>query len=319
MRKYNEILDNIEFSDKVYITGHKGIDLDAFGSMLGVYSIAKYLNKVAKLYLEEEIEELCVNRALTGLHRRNFDLDYINEYDELDITQNSLLIIVDVNKSKLIPSFEKIKLFKNIIIIDHHIDVEDKEINSKIKYIDNKSSSVCEMLTFFIKENEIKIEPYIATIMLGGIIIDTNSFTSKTSSKTHLAASLLYDLGADSQLVNYLLKMDIKEYKEINKVIDNVKIIKKIFAIVYIEDTICDKELLSKVSEALLTFNEIEAAFTIGNIENDLVGISARSLGYINVNDKMVQLGGGGHKFDAAAQIKNKSIQEVYDEMLKIL
>lgn len=319
MRKYNEILDSIEFSDKVYITGHKGIDLDAFGSMLGVYSVCKFLKKEVKLFLEEEIEELCVNRALTGLHRRNFDLDYINEYDEMEINDNSLLIIVDVNKSTLIPSFESVKLFKNIIIIDHHIDVNDSNIKHRIKYIDNKASSVCEMLTFFIKENQIKIEPYISTIMLGGIIIDTNSFTSKTSSKTHLAASLLYDFGADSQLVNYLLKMDINEYKEINKVIDNVKIIKKIFAIVYIEDRICDKELLSKVSEALLTFNEIEAAFTIGNIDDDIVGISARSLGYINVNDKMSLLGGGGHKFDAATQIKGKSIQEVYDEMLEIL
>lgn len=319
MRVYNRILDMIEHSSNVYITGHKGLDLDAFGSILAVYSICQSLNKEVHIYLEE-IEELCVNRSLTGLHRRNFDLNYIEEYNSDNIDKDSLMIIVDVNKKTLIPEYEKIEeLFKNVIIIDHHIDVEDDIKNLKIKYIDSKASSVCEMLTYFIKNKNIKIESYIATIMLGGIIIDTNSFISKTSSKTHLAASLLYDFGADSQLVNYLMKMDINEYKEINKVIENVKIIKKIYAIVIVDEHICDKELLSKVSEALLSFNEIEASFTIGQLEEDVVGVSARSLGYIDVNAKMKLLGGGGHKYDAATQIKDLSKEEVYDEIIKVL
>ena len=317
MRKYNEIIDLIEYSDRIYVSGHRGIDLDSFGSMLGIYSICKKYKKEVKLYLEEEIDELSVNRAITGLHRRDFYLDYIHKYDDINI--NDLLVIVDLNKDMLLPEYEQvINKFKNIIIIDHHIEKE-VTIPSKIKYIDTNSSSVCEMLTYIINDLKITIEPYIATIMLGGISIDSNSFSNKTSSKTHLAASLLYDMGADNKLVNYLLKVDISEYKEINNIIENVKIIKNIYAVVYISDKIVDKELLSKVSDELLTFNKIEASFTIGNLDNNTIGISSRSLGHIDVGIKMNKLGGGGHKYDAATSIKGKSIEEVYDELLEIL
>ena len=61
---------------------------------------------------------------------------------------------------------------------------------------------------------------------------------------------------------------------------------------------------LATMSEDLLRFDKVEASFTIGKLTNNKIGISARSLGNINVETIMASMGGGGHLTDAACQIE---------------
>ena len=63
----------------------------------------------------------------------------------------------------------------------------------------------------------------------------------------------------------------------------------------------------------------IDAAFTIGKLEDNLVGISARSIGKMNVEKVMEQLGGGGHVTEAACQLSDVSLQEAREQLLKII
>jgi len=76
---------------------------------------------------------------------------------------------------------------------------------------------------------------------------------------------------------------------------------------------------LGKASDVILTFNNIEASFVIAKIGDNMVGISARSLGNIDVEKVMHHFNGGGHKTDAAAQIKGKTVEEVKKELLEFL
>ena len=60
-------------------------------------------------------------------------------------------------------------------------------------------------------------------------------------------------------------------------------------------------------------------AFTIGKLDNETIGISARSLGDIDVSNIMKELGGGGHSSNAATQIKNKTLKEVKQDLIDLL
>ena len=54
-------------------------------------------------------------------------------------------------------------------------------------------------------------------------------------------------------------------------------------------------------------------------ISNQFVGISARSLGTINVQVLMEKMGGGGHFNNAAAQVKTDDIDSVYRKLTKCI
>lgn len=63
----------------------------------------------------------------------------------------------------------------------------------------------------------------------------------------------------------------------------------------------------------------MEASFTIGRLEKNVIGVSARSLGNVNVEEIMSILGGGGHLTDAAAQLANAKMEEVKNRIIEIV
>ena len=69
----------------------------------------------------------------------------------------------------------------------------------------------------------------------------------------------------------------------------------------------------------MLNFEDIKATFAIGKISDDTIGISARSLGDIDVSVIMKKLGGGGHNSNAATQIKDKTLKEVKQSVIDIV
>ena len=72
--------------------------------------------------------------------------------------------------------------------------------------------------------------------------------------------------------------------------------------------------LAAQAADELLNITGIQASFVIAKIEEDTY-ISGRSLGDINVQVILEDLGGGGHLTMAAAKIKGVSIDEA-EELL---
>ncbi len=60
----------------------------------------------------------------------------------------------------------------------------------------------------------------------------------------------------------------------------------------------------------------VSASFVLSHRSENVIGISARSLGEINVQIIMEALHGGGHLTNAATQLSGVSIEEA-EEMLK--
>ena len=234
------------------------------------------------------------------------------------INNKSLLVIVDTNKSYLLQDPTLLPSFEKVVVIDHH-DSNEQTISDGLVIIDRNASSTCEMITDLIDYEKIEISKEVATIILSGIVLDTNNYVIKTTTETFRTSYILSKYGADAQYVQYLLKQDLKKYLARQKVLTNIKQIKKIALTNGKSNVVYRREDLAKIADTLLLFDKIEASFVIGKLDDKSIGISARSLGRINVGKILEKFNGGGDEFEAGASIKNTNIRNVEKELKEII
>jgi len=310
----------IKRSKCVFIMAHKDLDLDALGSSLGMYEILTKLRKTCYLVIDDKKMEDGVKKVY-NLISNKFN---IIKSSEINNKKNSkedknLLLILDTNKKYLLQNESVLDLFSNILIFDHH-QLADNSINNAVLIVDNNASSTCEMIASLIEYYGVSIDSLLATILLSGIVLDTNNFMIKTNTKTYYTAYFLTTLGADPKQVQYLLKQDLKKYVERQKVITDVVIINNNIALsMGGKNQVYRREDLAKIADTLLLFSNIEASFVIGNLSKKEVGISARSMGNISINEVLTSFGGGGDRHDGAAKIIGKTILEVEQDLKKVL
>ena len=127
-------------------------------------------------------------------------------------------------------------------------------------------------------------------------------------------------MGASAKKVQYLLKQDIEEYTERQKLMSTIETINgKIAFTKATANTQYRREDLAKVADTLLFFNNIEASFVVGKINKDTIGVSARSLGNYDIGKILVKLGGGGDSTSGAAIFENTTIGKVEQEIKRII
>ena len=313
-RKLNKYLKK---ANNIFIMAHKDLDLDALGSSIGMYTILTKKKKKCFLIIDDKEHELGVSKILKELEGclniiKSSDLD-----SKLDKNENkNLLLILDTNKKDLVQSEIALKKITKKVVIDHHSPGKTT-IKDAFLIIDEEVSSTCEMITNLIETYDIELESYYATILLSGIVLDTNNFTLKTTADTYYSAYFLASLGASAKKVQYLLKQDLEEYTERQKLLTRIEILDNKIAFTKATPyTIYRREDLAKIADTLLFFNNIEASFVIGKIGKDTVGISARSLGNFDISAILEELGGGGDDYNGAVKFDKKNISEV-EELLK--
>ena len=317
-----QLSKKIKKAKTIFIMAHQDLDLDALGSSIGFYSILEKMGKNCYLIIDDKRNELGVSKILKELDGCIGIIKGDDVWNHLysRIGQN-LLLILDTNKKELLQNQSVLDYFdeEHMIIIDHH-DKGPTSLTAGLEIIDQEVSSTCEMVANLMECYQVKIDPYYSTLVLSGIVLDTNNFTLKTTEETYYAAYFLTNQGASPKKVQYLLKQDIKEYMERQKLILNVDIKNKTIAIskgsAY---TIYRREDLAKIADTLLFFNDIETTFVIGKVGEKTIGISARSSSGVNVGEVLSKLGGGGDEHVAAARVEDSTIAKVESELIKIL
>lgn len=301
LRKYNNIL----------ILTHKDPDLDGLSSSIAFHFILNHLNINNKFYINDDNIDISIKKALINLEDRNFIVNEINEnYD--------CVLIIDTNKLSLLDD-EIICNNKDIIVIDHHIKGNASINNSTYEICDSTYSSVSEITTQYLKHLNIKVIENVYTYLLAGMEIDTNEFSVRVSARTFHTAAYLLENGADIVLKQDLLKENRIEYMKQQYFIRKSFLFNENIMICTLDENIYEKKYLANISEEILQFEGIEAAFTIGNVEENIVGISARSIGNIDVEKIMESFNGGGHKTNAAAQISNITKEEVKKQLMQVI
>ncbi|KYG89832.1 DHH family phosphoesterase [Metasolibacillus sp. FSL H7-0170] len=313
--------DLIQESDQVFIMGHKQPDMDAIGAAIGVRKMAQ-MNKIDG-YIVVNFDDLygSVQRLMTEIaDKSDFYQHFISPEEALaKMTPKSLLVIVDTHKPSLTIDERLFNKVDKVIVIDHHRRGEEFVTNPTLVYMEPYASSTAELVTELLEyqpKNE-KITPLEATALLSGIIVDTKSFTLRTGARTFEAASYLRTHGADTILVQQLLKEDVDTYIERSKIVQTVKFAFPGIAIANGEDgRVYDSVIIAQTADILLTMKDVSASFVIAHRADGLIGISARSLGETNVQLVMEKLGGGGHLTNAAAQVEAHSIDEVRNYLM---
>ena len=313
-QKLNEIINEY---DSFIVTGHKDPDLDSLGSCLGLCEVIESFGKKAYLFLNDKHLENYNSNINQVFEKMEKDVICVNERSYKKIEGKTLLIVLDTHIGDRL-EYPKLLEGFDTIVLDHHIKSKNYIKETKFLYIDSNLSSMSELITFYAEYVNIDLDNVIATILLGGIEIDTNGFNLKTTSSTYEAASTLMEMGADSILKQELLQESKEEYMKRANFIRNSFMVSDNIAMCIINKLSTSMEL-AEVAEELLTFEEVKASYVIGKLEDNLVGVSARSLGDIDVSEIMKKLGGGGHSSNAAAQIKDKNIKEVKQEIIGLI
>lgn len=317
----------IETSSNVLIMCHDQADCDAIGSMLGVWHLAQSSNKDARMIFEPELAGVTVQKIFE-LIKNQEDKTILNGFvnkaaaREL-IKPNTLLVMTDTQSPKLAMFPDILAKIPNVSVIDHHRASDAGYTETVSYYVESSASSTVELVSemFLFYNQNIELEPLVSSIMLAGIVVDTNNFTYRTRTRTFEAASTLNTMGADMILVRRLLRDSYEEEKRLAQALVNAMIYEKRFAIVAEPDDLIieDRTTLAKISDKLLTIEGIETAFSIGRLEKDLIGISARSIEGVNVQIIMEEMEGGGHFNAAATQIQGTTVEEAKERLLQII
>ena len=315
---FNKITKQIEENKNIIIIAHKGMDLDAIGSSLCLYKIVQSFNKNPYIFLDDIDNNKIIKKTIEKLNEKKTKIKFIMQEDLVKFnSKNTLVAVLDTNKKSLLGYSKIVEDFDKIIVIDHHIKSDDQIENPIFIYIDNSKSSATEKMAAYLKSLNLKIEPIIATIMLAGIEVDTNEFNIKTSPETFKTAAYLLELGANNIDKQNLLKENKENYCKRQDFIKKSYMINKNMALCVMDKNIYERYQLALISEDLLQFDDVEASFTIGFIDKNIIGISARSIGEIDVEAIMRSLGGGGHQTDAACTIESKKLEEVKQKLLQ--
>lgn len=313
-------------ADQVFVMGHTRTDLDSLGSALGIRRIAQMNKKEAWIVLDQEGVHSDVKRLIDKLDEHEDIRDSIIDADQaLELANSqSLLVMVDHSKPSMTTSKELFeKLSDRTIIIDHHRRGTEFPENPVLVYIEPYASSTGELITEMFEyqsHDGDPIQPIEATAILAGIEVDTKSFTERTGTRTFDAASYLRSVGADEDLIRYLLKENVESYMQRNHLIDTVQFVDVKYAIcVGEEDREYDPVIAAQAADSLLNISGVEASFVITRRSEDVVGISARSAGTENVQIIMEELGGGGHLAMAATQMKDVTVADAKDQLIALL
>ncbi len=312
--KAHALKEIISVKDEVYVMGHRMGDVDSFGASVGIYRIAKELDKKAHIILNDVTASM---KPMVDMFKNNEEYEddmIIGSAQALEMVgNNAVLVVVDINRPSITECPELLKRCKSVVVLDHHRQGAEIIENATLSYIEAYASSACEMVSEILQyiSDNLRLRPEEADCMYSGIMIDTNNFMTKTGVRTFEAAAFLRRNGADVTRVRKLFRDGAAEYKAKADAVSQAEIYRQAYAISVCtsEDVPSPTVIGAQAANELLNIKGIKASFILTPY-NGIIYISARSIDEVNVQVIMERMGGGGHLNIAGAQIENGSIEE---------
>ena len=312
--------DHVKESDTVFIMGHKYSDLDAVGAAVGMWSaVFKGLGKPA--YIVVNRAQSMAVPIIESMERSLPDQTIFLPPEEAlsKVTAKSLLIVVDTHSQEFVESEELLNRASKVVVIDHHRMMVKHISNAIVFYHEPYASSAAELVTELVQYiSEKSLSRIEAEALLAGIMLDTKNFVLKTGVRTFEAAAYLRRRGADTVEVKRLFSNSIDTYKTKYQMVSSAEIYSNCAIVCAEEETSDIRVAAAQAADELLSIQGVSASFVIYPTGN-VVNISARSLGDVNVQVIMEVLGGGGHLTMAAVQLKGTSLQQARDTLVSVI
>jgi cyclic-di-AMP phosphodiesterase len=310
--------DHIKNSDNVLIMGHKYSDLDSVGAAVGLWSaVTKSLKKPAFVVLNRS--QTLASPLVATMDATGQDVFRSPMEAMALVSPKTMLIVVDTHSQDFVESAELLSAVPRVVVIDHHRMMVKHVENALVFYHEPYASSTSEMvaeLVQYIGDNTLGQTE--AEGLLSGIMLDTKNFVLKTGVRTFEAAAYLRRRGADTVEVKRMFSDTIDTYKAKYQIVSGAEILNDC-AIASADREFPDIRITSaQAADELLSIQGVNASFVLFPTGN-VVNVSARSLGEINVQLIMEALGGGGHLTMAGAQLSGMTVQQAREKLISVI
>ena len=293
------ILDKIKQYDRIIVTRHFRPDGDAIGSSKGLARMLKLSFPQKEVYVinEDSSEYLAF---LGGEDAPIADEKY----------SDALVIVCDTATTDRI-SNKKFSLAKEIVKIDHHIDVKPY---GDLSWVEEERSSLCEMIADFwlTFKNELTLDKEGATYIFTGMVTDSGRFRfSSVDGETMRRAGALLDLGIDTEWIYANLNLDdFNVFKFEAYVYKKMKVTTDGVAYIYVDKAMPRKFKLTneQASNVVSYLDGIKGAIVwLAFIENADGSIRVRLRSrFVTINALAEKYGGGGHDRACGATVHSK-------------
>lgn len=307
------IKELVEDSELVLVMGHEREDYDSVGAAVGIAHMAKVTGK--KGYVVIGSQSVAIKRIENQIRSvpELADLFISAEEAELMCNDQTLLFVVDTHRPDMTVAPKLLEKTARRVVIDHHRRSSDFIKQPLLVYTEPSSSSTSELVTELLRyyEDKVELHKIEATALYAGIVVDTKNFALQTGVRTFDAAAYLRRSGADPQIVRELFSSDFETVKLKSSLLANAKILDGGIAMTACSGEVTNAQIVAaQLADLLINIDNVNAGFTLYNLPDGGIGVSARSKGEINVQLVMESLGGGGHRTVAGAQLKGVTMDE---------
>ncbi len=313
-----DLLRLMSHSSHVYIMGHRASDLDAVGAAVGVAFIAEQTGIPYNIVIRTEstLANLLTNQIAAEMPGCMIPPETARQ----QIRDTDLLVIVDTFSKDIVEDVELYRLARHVVVIDHHRQMVNYLDNTTLKLHDPHASSAAELVTGMIQYFDWREEmpKFCASALLAGIMLDTKNFVMQTGVHTFEVAAFLRERGADPIEVKTLFAESMEACQRRSRLVSGAKLHGKYAISVATEEIPDIRVIAAQAADELLGVAGVEASFVLFQIGAQAC-VSARSLGMVNVQVIMEQLGGGGHQIMAAAQRTDCSLAKLGEMLIEVL
>jgi len=299
--------DGISRARNIAIASHINPDGDSIGSLLSLGLGLERLGK--RVYFISH----------DGVPQRYRDLPGAGRIVRGVIKPVDLAIAVDCSSKEILgETYDYFKTAGNIMEIDHH---DFRRPFGDIAFIDKEAAAVGEMIYLLLKSLGIKITKAIAQNLMTSVIVETNSFRLPAIRQfTFELCTKLVGLGIDFyKLVDTVFWSMRKEAAVLSGLcLARCKFLKG-GAIVWsmVKKSDFDKvkgreEDVDAVPDEMRAVNSVKIAVLFRENSNNMLRVSLRSKGRINIATIAEHYNGGGHFDVAGCSIPNneKAVRE---------
>ncbi|MBE6594350.1 MAG: bifunctional oligoribonuclease/PAP phosphatase NrnA [Ruminococcaceae bacterium] len=308
------VLDTIKKYDHIIIFRHFRPDGDAIGSTKGLKRILELSFPEKEIVLQNC--DFSDYLAFLGPEEEARDDAFYAE---------ALGIVIDTATAARI-SNQRFSLCKELIKIDHHIDVE---AYGDLNWVEEERSSSCELIAAFYDamRDELKIDTEAATYLYTGLVTDSGRFRFRSvSGDTMRLAGMLLDQGVNTDvLYAHLYMKDFEEFKFQGYVLNHINLTENGVAYVYIdratmaeyglsfEQACACVSYMDSIKNSLIWLAFIDA----DNAEDIRVRLRSR---FVTVNGIAEKYEGGGHACASGATVHSTAqMKELIDEADRVL
>jgi tRNA nucleotidyltransferase (CCA-adding enzyme) len=298
------------------ITTHISADFDGLASMLA----AKKLHPDARIVFpgaqERSLREFFVQST--------FYLFEVERLRDIDLNQVSTLILVDTRQRSRIGKFAEIvdRPGLEIIIYDHHPPSED-DIAGSLAVVKEVGATTTVMVGL-LRERGIPLSADEATVLALGIYEDTGSLTfSSTREEDFLAMAHLRAQGARLSIIPDLITRELTADQVflLNDLIQSARKVRVHGVEVVVATASTERYVgdLAVLVHKLRDMENLDVLFALARMEDRIYLVARSRLDSVNVGQIALAFGGGGHATAASATVRDQTLIEVEERLLRLL